>query len=352
MTTAQRDLTNSIKSYILRHVTGNPRNIVALTAQAWGISTHTVNKYARQLVDANKLEASGNTRARAYKLVTTEVVAVMEVTDDLDEDDIWRNRIQAHLTAAEDNVLAICQYGLTEMVNNVAAHSNATTLKICVRTTPISCEIIVHDNGLGIFATIQKAFKYDDPRQALLQLSKGKITSDPTGHTGEGVFFTSKMFDEFSIYSGNLFFMSERPDDEGWLIEVEEREQMEGTMITMQIEYDSACTMSEIFQKYATEDTNDFSRTHVSLSLARYGKELLISRSQARRVLASFELFREVVLDFRGIETIGQAFADEIFRVFQREHPEIRIIGINVTDAACNMIAHVTVPAPNPSLVA
>ncbi|AWB35747.1 STAS-like domain-containing protein [Orrella marina] len=32
---------------------------------------------------------------------------------------------------------------------------------------------------------------------------------------------------------------------------------------------------------------------------------------------------------FDGVESIGQAFADEIFRVFQNEHPEVSISAQN-----------------------
>jgi hypothetical protein len=77
----------------------------------------------------------------------------------------------------------------------------------------------------------------------------------------------------------------------------------------------------------------------VLIKLAKYEKEQLLSRSQARRVLARFERFEEVLLDFSDVEMIGQAFADEIFRVYQREHPDIRIIPISASPAVESMIA-------------
>jgi hypothetical protein len=49
----------------------------------------------------------------------------------------------------------------------------------------------------------------------------------------------------------------------------------------------------------------------------------LISRSQAKRVLARVELFRTVLFDFSRVSSIGQAFADEMFRVFAHTHPGI-----------------------------
>lgn len=65
---------------------------------------------------------------------------------------------------------------------------------------------------------------------------------------------------------------------------------------------------------------------------------LLLSRSQAKRLLARFEKFEEVMLDFKDVQTIGQAFADEIFRVFALQHPEVKIIAINTTPEVQQMI--------------
>jgi STAS-like domain of unknown function (DUF4325) len=95
-----------------------------------------------------------------------------------------------------------------------------------------------------------------------------------------------------------------------------------------------------LFDRYANPDADDygFSRTHVPLRLAQYGQDQLMSRSQARRVLARFERFKEVFLDFYGIESIGQAFADEIFRVYAADHPEIRLVADNANEQVTHMI--------------
>jgi hypothetical protein len=44
------------------------------------------------------------------------------------------------------------------------------------------------DHGVGIFEKIMKHFNLADAREALLELSKGKLTSDPRNHSGEGIF--------------------------------------------------------------------------------------------------------------------------------------------------------------------
>jgi hypothetical protein len=76
----------------------------------------------------------------------------------------------------------------------------------------------------------------------------------------------------------------------------------------------------------------------VPLRLAQYEGEKLVSRSRAKRVGNRFERFKRVELDFAGVSDIGQAFADELFRVFAAAHPQIRITPINTEPAVAQMI--------------
>ena len=337
----RRASTQAIIDFILNNVTDNPSEITRLTAQAFNISPQTANHHVRSLVKEGQLDAFGRTKARTYKLKTYLFhMDEISVTPNLEEHVTWRQTIVPYLSNVKDNVLDICNYGFTEMVNNVVSHSNARSMTVVVERNPVLITLRVYDDGVGIFQKIQQAFGYDEPRHALLELSKGKVTSDPDKHSGEGVFFTSKMFDTFTIWSGELFYSRSRKGSD-WLIEVQDREPHKGTSIWMEIHPGSVRTRKEIYDQYASGEDKDFSRTHVPILLAKYEKEQLLSRSQARRVLARFERFKEVMLDFGGIETIGQGFADEIFRVFRREHPEILIIPINMSDEVNQMVKHV-----------
>ncbi|HSI24132.1 MAG TPA: STAS-like domain-containing protein, partial [Methylotenera sp.] len=49
--------------------------------------------------------------------------------------------------------------------------------------------------------------------------------------------------------------------------------------------------------------------------------------------------FKIVILDFKGVESIGQAFADEIFRVFANQHPEISLVEDNANQEVKKMIS-------------
>lgn len=77
------------------------------------------------------------------------------------------------------------------------------------------------------------------------------------------------------------------------------------------------------------------------MNLAQYGNDKLISRSQAKRVVARLDLFKTILFDFTGVPTIGQAFADEIFRVFANEHPNIALLPIHANSEVQRMIVRV-----------
>jgi len=101
-------------------------------------------------------------------------------------------------------------------------------------------------------------------------------------------------------------------------------------MSVREVNLDTSIMPADVFDKYADVD-GGFTKTVVPVTLAKYAAEGLVSRSQAKRVLSRFERFQEVLLDFAGIEEVGQAFADEIFRVFAGSHPTVRIVPINTS---------------------
>jgi anti-sigma regulatory factor (Ser/Thr protein kinase) len=238
------------------------------------------------------------------------------------------------------NVIDLLYYGITEILNNAIDHSEGDTVTVTICFPPDTVVIIVRDNGIGIFNNIQHTLNLESPRDAILELCKGKLTTDPTRHTGEGIFFTARACDEFVIISHNLQFAHVGVDD--WLVE-EERDLHEGTAVQMTVKVTSDRVLQEIFDLFSSESAEDegtfgFTRTIIPISIAKYGPDGLVSRSKAKRVMGGIGKFKEVVLDFKGVESIGQAFADEIFRVFARRHPEVHIEAINTNEKVERMI--------------
>jgi len=106
----------------------------------------------------------------------------------------------------------------------------------------------------------------------------------------------------------------------------------------MRLDNDSDRTLKSVFDAFAEAEEYTFDKTVVPVRLAQHEGEKLVSRSQAKRVAQRFERFKEVVLDFDGVAEIGQAFADELFRVFAKAHPDVRLRPINTSDAVAQMV--------------
>jgi len=318
-----RQKSKDVQHFILRNVSEHPRDIVARTALEFGVTRQSASRHVAQLVRSGQLSATGHTKGRTYKLEPyLKETTRLTIDDSLAEDRVWREWLAPKLKDIPGNVLDICHYGFTEMVNNVIDHSEGDTLYLDFTYSANEIELIVMDNGVGIFNKIQKAFDLDDPHHALLELAKGKLTTDPENHTGEGIFFASRMFDEFAIRSSELLFVRENNED--WLLD--RASDTTGTFIIMVIDPESPRIDRDVYGEFTSEHEDfGFSRTRIHVKLVQYEGEKLVSRSQAKRLLARFEQFKEVYLDFDGIESIGQAFADEIFRVFSNNHPDTQI---------------------------
>ncbi len=253
------------------------------------------------------------------------------------EDVVWRDVVSPALGELPQNALRLWAHGFTEMFNNAIDHSEGSQIHIVFEKTAATTEIAIHDDGVGIFRKIQKALSLMDERHALLELSKGKLTTDPERHTGEGIFFTSRMFDDFDILSGGVFYTHTLDSRNDWILERDEARA--GTSVFMKLSNHTSRTVNKVFDKFTSAESLGFDKTIVPVKLAKYGEENLISRSQAKRLLVRFDRFKIVVLNFEGVEMIGQAFADEIFRVFSSHHPDIELQEINTNLAVQRMIA-------------
>lgn len=258
---------------------------------------------------------------------------------DLEEHVVWEDHIEPLVGYLPDEAFRILDYSCNEMLNNAIEHSEGDLVSVQVEERQTEIEVSIVDNGIGIFRKIQNALGLDTPHDALLELCKGKLTTDPERHTGEGIFFTSRACRKFSILSGNLFFSHLSGED--WLTEHQDN-LSPGTTVVMTVAVRPDSTLEEVFDDHtAEEDDFGFTKTHVPIKLADYGADGLTSRSKARRILNRFDNFKEVILDFEEVDSIGQGFADEIFRVFRNRHPEVNIRCVNTSEQIRKMIKHV-----------
>lgn len=253
----------------------------------------------------------------------------------LDESLLWEREIEPFVQPLPSNVVNILHYGFTEIVNNARDHSGGGMLEVDLFTDKKDVDLRIADDGEGIFRRVARLCGLADERQAVLEIAKGRLTTAPKEHTGEGIFFTSRAFDSFAIHSGGLSYRR------GWEFAGPDEPPEAGTLVCMSLRKDSPRQLREVFDEYAPPEEFAFSKTVVPLALARREGENLLSRSQAKRVLARCEQFGEVDFDFTGVPEIGQGFADEIFRVFANRHPRTKLVPVNFNDAVGRMLRHV-----------
>ena len=170
------------------------------------------------------------------------------------------------------------------------------------------------------------------------------MTTDPDNHTGEGIFFTSRVFDEFEIDSKGVRFRHDDHFEFDYILESNFSEHEAGTAVYMHIKRDSTRDIQTVFDDYAGPDEFQFNKTLIPVRLAQYENEKLVSRSQAKRVLARIERFKIVIFDFDGVKAIGQAFADEIFRVYAKNHPYIVLEPVKMEPNVSKMVRRAISP--------
>lgn len=335
--TKLREKSKNIRYFVLNHVDQHPGDIARITAEHFHISRQAVNKHLQRLVEEKLLTVAGKTQNQTYQLAPiSEQTFIYEMTSELAEDLVWRNDIRAILEPMPDNVMQLWHYGFTEMFNNVIDHSEGSTITVQIRKTAMNTQMLIRDDGVGIFKKIQTSLNLLDERHAILELSKGKLTTDPTRHSGEGIFFTSRMFDSYDIFSGEVHFSHQLEHEEDWIAEINRFSS--GTIIWMKLDNHTTRTSKSVFDQFTSGDDYGFNKTVVPVKLAQYGHDLLVSRSQARRLLARVELFKIIIFDFSEVEAIGQAFADEIFRVFANQNPMIKLLVVHANVAVTQMI--------------
>lgn len=336
-----------IKKYLLEKIRCDDCEYIQKTMENFQISITTVKRYLKDCLGEKIIREDSKT-VTGYRLVTVEKQWELENTGTLEEDLFYFENLVSFFEDVSKNAQNIWYYAFTEMMNNAIEHSQGDRIYCSIRKDYLYTEISIVDNGIGIFENIKK---YADERlhmkmdraQVMMELYKGKLTTNPENHSGEGIFFTSKMLSSFVLWSQDTIY-SYRCDDKdsfvsSHLLSYYAKLKKIGTMAVMRLENDTKRTTREVFDMFAPMEEG-FVKTFLPLKeLCTLGDP--VARSQARRVLQRLEEFKEIIFDFSGIEFMGQGFADEVFRVFQNRYPEITLTVINANETVLGMVKHV-----------
>lgn len=332
-----RTQADEIKQYILEKITSHPVDIVAIAAQQFSVTRTTIHRHLQYLIKQGLILKSGATRNVKYAArssLNRHMTYTIKPT--LSEYDVFQTDFQDIFRQFPENIHDVCVYGFTEIFNNAIEHSKGTEINVTTRYSDEKLFISIEDNGIGVFKNIYDYYKLSDLRESVFQLTKGKTTTDPLNHTGEGIFFTSKAFDSFEIYANNLHYVRDNQEND-WALETIDMNK-KGSAVCMSIKRSASINLVELFKRFQDPDSHAFNRTEIIVALSRFGNEPFISRSQAKRVTIGLEKFQQITLDFSGVRLVGQGFVDELFRVFLNANPSITINYIHASADVTFMI--------------
>ncbi len=332
-----------IKKYILNRISKKKRVRAVDIVNSTGFSRAYVHRFLKKLADEGLIVLIGKANQAHYviasnkgKLPTKPSRVRKIITNrDLAEDKVL-SQIKEESSIFQGmagNVSSIIDYAFTEMLNNAIEHSSSEKIDMIVTKTSVDIRFTVADQGVGIFNNIMQKKRLISTMDAIQDLLKGKETTAPEGHSGEGIFFTSKIADRFAIKSFEKKIVF---DNVGQDIYIKDIQSSKGTKVDFVLGLKSKKTLSDLFNQY-TDESFQFSKTGVKVKLYHQNIDY-VSRSQARRILTGLEKFKTIELDFIDVETAGQAFADEIFRVWQNSHKDIKLTVINANKNIMFMI--------------
>lgn len=317
--------------------------------EAFGVSKQYAIVLINDLVSKGDLVKVGSTN-KAYYLLPEFVSEAGALpprikkrlkNDGLQEHEIYED-IQSQYPSIKqlpENVRSILNYAFSEMLNNAIEHSRSKYIEVEVSIRQQKLNFIVNDFGIGVFRNVMKEKKLRTEDEAMQDLLKGKTTTMPKSHSGQGIFFTSKAADVFTLesYGYDLTINNKTQEVSNKRLPALKR----GTKVTFSIDVQSIRHLSALFRKFSVGTEFAFNKTEIKVKLYGSGDGVHVSRSQARRILEGLDKFESVVLDFDNVATIGQAFADEVFRVFKEKHPKIEIQPINMNESVRFMVERV-----------
>jgi DNA-binding Lrp family transcriptional regulator len=319
---------------ILRLLRENGQVRTADVVGRLGVSRQTAHLDLQGLVNAGLIERRGAGRGSHY--VSPGAQLLEYPIDGLHEERVWTDvRGTKAAQGLSEIALSLAHYSVTEMVNNVIDHSASVGTFVRASSEHDALVLEVQDEGVGAFERIRRTYGATDHLDALQQLAKGKLTTQPEFHSGEGIFFTSKAVDYFLLECNGLRWIVDNRRSDQAVGMVSARK---GTRVYWEIDASTQTRLEDVFSRYTDQQSLEFSRTQTVVTLFEHG-DRFVSRSEAKRLTQGLERFSKAIIDFKGVTEVGQGFVDQVFRVWQEEHPEIEIEPINMNPAVHFMVA-------------
>jgi anti-sigma regulatory factor (Ser/Thr protein kinase) len=330
-------LTQWITAAALAH----PHDLPAEVMRRLGLGRRAALACLNRLQGAHWLVREGSARQPRWRPGPLRQVVQTYTLAGMLEDEPWRRDFAPRFELAA-NVRRMARHAFTELLNNAIDHSEGEQVTVSMRQTPAQVQLLVSDDGCGLFERVQRSFAIADPALAMLELSKGRLTSLPERHCGRGLVTTSMLADVFDLRANAAAFQRRAWGTVQWhgMPVAATLAGRPGTSIYLAISLDTPRTLDEVLAASSVDAASQaFDRTRVPLHLlAAADDAALASRAEAKRVVARLSNFKRAEIDFNGITEIGHAFAHELFAVFPRLHPEVELVPVGAAPHIAAMI--------------
>ncbi|MBX3605118.1 MAG: ATP-binding protein [Piscinibacter sp.] len=331
-----RTALNAVTPWITEAALSHPATLAEHVAARLEVSRRSANRALRQLVEAQWLVNQGSARRPRHAPGLLRQVVRRYPLEGLDEHQPWVRDFAPRFTLSTP-VARLAQHAFTELINNAIDHSGGTQVTVSMRQTASHLQLLISDDGCGLFERIEAAFGIDDPSLATLELSKGKLTSQPERHRGRGLYFTAQLADVLDVHANRHAFQCRAWDGARW--HPRRAVADHGTSVFVGIALDSTRCIDTVLRSHSLDgQAYAFERTVVPLHLLSDAQLGLESRAQAKRAAARLPQFRRAEIDFGGIASVGHAFADELFRVFAATHPGIELVPLNMAPSVSRLV--------------
>jgi anti-sigma regulatory factor (Ser/Thr protein kinase) len=335
LTMARIDLT-SLTTWVTAAATDHPNELPQRLAQLAGVQRGTALRRLGQLIDLQWLTRTASGRDTRYGPGLLRQIVHHYPLAGLSEDLPW-SRDFARYFDLPPNVRRLTQHAFSELLNNAIDHSDGSGVTVSLRQTPSHVQLLVSDDGRGVFDKIRHTYALADVQTAMLELSKGKLTTQPECHTGHGLYFTTRLADVFDLHANEHAYQHRSWEGSGW--RASRPMSRQGTSVYVSIALDTPRTLESVMHAHSLDGTGvGFERTAVPLQLVTSEQVGLESRAQARQVAARLTRFRLAEIDFSGIAHIGHSFADELFRVLPQHQAALNLAPINMSPAVAAMV--------------
>ncbi len=240
-----------VRTFILENVEAHPTDIAKVTAAKFELSRQAVNKHLRNLVGEGALVETGSTRSKTFNLCAVQDWSKWYQPQGLEEDVVWTSDVNPQLRLPE-NATRIWNYCVTEILNNAIDHSDAGSISIDIKKNATLTEISIYDTGVGSFKKIMDALGLPIKSLPCWSWPKAALQLILVDTRRQGIFFSSRMVDNFYIFSRGTFFSHDiKMEHQDWLTHGESKSQS-GTLVYMALTNHTARTTKKVFDEFST----------------------------------------------------------------------------------------------------